>query len=138
MSQKLLLMLVKLLEVFLTSVKRHDDCPDGICDEPLKLAAKLESGLSTPNLAFSVFDIFSFMRCFPMKRVMDVGKRIVALLEGCKKCPEGGCSFMDILSCINLEEAVAIVKEILDIIRDSHVCVDDEGYEITLGQASGV
>ncbi len=138
MSQTFLLMLVKLLEVFLSTVKRHDDCPDGICDEPMALAVSLESGLNKPNLAFGILDIFGFLRCFPMKRVMEVGKRIVALLDGCKKCPEGGCSFMDMLSCIDLEEAVAIVKEILDIVRDSQVCVDDEGFEITLGEASGL
>jgi hypothetical protein len=132
-----LLFVVKLLGVFLNSVKRHDDCPDGICDAPLALADKLETGLRAPSLSFGVLDIFSFMRCFPMKRVVEVGKRIVALIQGCDKCPDGGCSFMDILSCINLEEAVSIVKEILDIIRDSQVCVDDEGFEITLGQANG-
>lgn len=135
MSKMFLLMLVKLLEAFLNTAKWHDDCPDGICDEPIALANTLESALNKPSVSFGVFDIFHFLRCFPVKRIVEVGKRIVALLEGCKKCPNGPCGFMEILGCIDLKEAVSIVKEILDIIRDSQVCINGEGDEITLGEA---
>ena len=131
----LMLLVVQMVAVFLRTVRRHDDCPDGICDQPLLAAASLESQLRSPNVGFGVLDIFGFLRCFPMARVVAVGKRILALLQDCKKCPDGECSFFDILSCLNLEEAVSIAKEILDIIRDSQVCVDDDGFGITLGEA---
>lgn len=134
MSQALLL-LVKLLTLFLQTVSKHKDCPDGVCAAPLETAEQLSSQLQSPSVAFGIFDIFRFLRCFPMDRVLAVGKRIVALFGDCDKCPDGECSLFDLLGCIDLREAVAIVKEVLDIIRDSQVCDGDNDQEITLGEA---
>ena len=131
-----LLLMVQLVSVFLKTVRKHDDCPDGICDAPLADAAVLTAKLSSPKVSMGFLDMMSFLRCFPMARVFAVGKRIMALFQECKRCPDGDCSIFDILSCINLEEAVSIAKEVLDIIRDSQTCVDDDGTEITLGQVS--
>jgi hypothetical protein len=131
----MLVLLVKLLNLFLKSVSKHKDCPDGICEAPLSLAVSLESQLKSPNVSFGIFDLLSFLRCFPMDRVVAVGKRIVAVLKGCNSCPDGDCGFLDILGCLDLKEVVSICTEILAIIRDSQICKGDGGTEITLGQA---
>lgn len=131
-----LLLMVQFVSVFLKTVRSHDDCPDGICDAPISEASDLTAKLQIPKVSAGIFDMINFFKCFPMARVLAVGKRIMVLFQECKKCPDGDCSIFDILSCINLEEAVSIAKEVLDIIRDSQVCVDDDGTEITLGQVS--
>jgi hypothetical protein len=134
MSQALLL-LIQLLNLFLRKAAIHKDCPDGACVAPLATAAVLSTQLQAPNVSFGIFDLFRFLRCFPMDRVLAVGKRIVAVFQGCGKCPDGECDFMDILSCIDLKEAIAIVTEIFAIIKDSQVCDDSSSNEITLGEA---
>lgn len=131
----MLVLLVKMISLFLKSASKHKDCPDGVCDEPLALAASLESQLKSPNVSFGIMDLFGFLRCFPMDRVMAVGKRIVAVMQGCNRCPDGDCSFLDILSCVDLKEVVSICMEILAIIKDSQICKGDDDTEITLGQA---
>lgn len=130
-----LLLIVQLVSLFLRNAKDHDDCPDGICEEPLGVASTLKMQLQNPSVGFGFFDVFRLLRCIPMDRVLAVGKRIVDLFKGCDRCPDGDCSFFDILGCLDLEEAVAIAKEVLAIIQDSRLC-DGEGQEITLGQAS--
>jgi hypothetical protein len=134
MSQALLLV-VSLLNLLLRNISKHKDCPDGLCVPALAASEKLTSQLQVPNLSFGVFDLLRFLRCFPMDRVMAVGKRIVAVFNGCDKCPDGECSFMDILGCVDLKEVIAIVTEILEIIRDSQVCDGGDSREITLGEA---
>lgn len=129
-----MLFVVQIVMLFLRNAKDHENCPDGVCDEPMALGNTLITQLNSPNVSFSPFSIFSFLRCFPMDRALQVGKRITALLSGCDRCPDGDCSFFDILSCIDLKEAVDIAKEILDIIKDSQICEGD-GQEITLGEA---
>lgn len=130
-----LLLIVQLVSLFLRTAKSHDKCPDGICDEPLKTAATLKAQLNAPNVSFSVFDLFGLLRCFPTDRVFAVVQRCFNLLKDCDRCPDGDCSFLDILSCIDIQEAIAIGKEILDIVRDSQVC-DGEDGAITLGEAA--
>lgn len=131
-----LLLILKLLKIFLNTVAAHEDCPDGLCVAPLASAEKLETQLQSPKLSVGVFDIFRFLRCFPMDRVLAVGKRVIAVLNGCGKCPDGECNIMDILSCVDLKEVVSIVTEIVDIIRDSQICDGDDKSEITVGQAT--
>jgi hypothetical protein len=131
-----LLLIIKILKIFLNTVAKHEDCPDGLCVAPLAKAGVIESQLQTAKVAFGIFDIFSFLRCFPMDRVLAVGKRIVAVFRDCDKCPDGECNFFDLLSCVDLTEVVAIVTEIMDIISDSKMCDGGNGKsEITLGEA---
>lgn len=134
MSQALLL-IVNLLNLLLRNVAKHKDCPDGLCATALASSVDLASQLQAPNLSFGVFDLFRFLRCFPMDRIAAVGRRIVAVLNGCDKCPDGECTLMDILGCLDLKEVIAIVMEILSIIRDSQVCDGGDSREITLGEA---
>lgn len=131
-----LVFLVKMLNLLLKSASNHKDCPDGICAEPLALSASLETQLKSPNVSFGIFDLLSFLRCFPMDRVMAVAKRIAAVVKGCNRCPDGDCSFVDLLGCLDLKEVVSICMEVLAIIRDSQICKGDGGTEITLGQAA--
>ena len=130
-----LLLIVQLVSLFLRNVRKHDDCPDGICEEPLAVAAVLSGQLQSPSVSFGFFDMFRLLRCVPMDRVLAVGRRIFALFRDCERCPDGDCDFLDILGCFDLEEAVDIAKEILAIIQDSRIC-DGDGQEITLGQAA--
>lgn len=130
------MLVIQLVALFLRNAKNHENCPDGICEEPLQEAATLRAQIQRPSVSFGFFDIFKFLRCFPMDRVLAVGKRIVALFQNCDRCPDGDCSFFDILSCLDLKEAVDIAKEILDIIRDSQICDGEGDQEITLGQAA--
>jgi hypothetical protein len=130
------LVVIQLVMLFLRNVKDHENCPDGVCDEALAEGATLKTQLQSPGVSFGIFDMFRFLRCFPMDRVFAVMKRVVDLLKGCQQCPDGDCSLFDILSCLDLKEAVAIAQEILAIIRDSQVCDGDGGNEITLGQAA--
>lgn len=132
----MLVLLVQMISLFLRTTKKHENCPDGICDEPLALAASLETQLKSPKLSFGVLDLIGFLRCFPMDRVVAVGKRILAVFQGCDRCADGECSFFDILRCVDLKEVVSICQEILAIIRDSQICEGEDGAEITLGQAS--
>lgn len=129
------IMVVQLVILFLRNVKEHENCPDGVCDDALMSANELKADLKTENVTFGVFDLIRFLRCFPMDRVVDVFKRVVGLFQDCDKCPDGECSFWDLLSCFDLQEAVAIAQEILAIIRDSQIC-DGDGSEITLGEAA--
>lgn len=130
-----MLLIVQLVMLFLRSVKQHEDCPDGVCDEPMALGSTLVTQLGSPKVSISPFTIFKFLRCFPMDRVLQVAKRIMALLDGCGRCPDGDCTMWDILSCIDIKEAVDIAKEVFDIIKDSQICEGD-GNEITLGEAT--
>lgn len=131
----MLLLIVQIVMLFLRNVKDHEKCPDGVCDEPMDLGRSLSAQLISPNVSIGPFTIFRFLRCFPMDRVLQVVKRIMALLDGCDRCPDGDCTMWDILSCIDIKEAVDIAKEILEIIKDSQICEGD-GKEITLGEAS--
>lgn len=131
-----LLLIVRIVSLFLETVRKHDDCPDGICDEPIATAATLTAQLRSPKVSFGVFDLYRFFKCIPMDRVYAVGKRIFNLFKGCEKCPDDGCSFFDLLGCFDLTEAVSIAKEILAIISESRMCDGDDGGEITLGQAT--
>lgn len=131
-----ILIVIQLVSLFLRNVKEHKHCPDGICEAPLQAAATLRSQVQSPRVGFGIWDIMKFLRCFPMDRVFDVIKRVGALFRDCDKCPDGDCSFLDILSCLDLKEAVDIAKEVLDIIKDSQICDGDGNEEITLGQAT--
>ena len=132
-----LLWIVQIVSLFLRNARDRNDCPDGICDEPLATAEVLTSQLKEPTVDVGLFGIIRFLRCFPMDRVWDVVGRIKAMLEGCDRCPDGDCSFFDLISCIDIEEAVAIAKEVLSIIADSKFCIDGEGNdEITLGEVA--
>lgn len=130
-----LLLVVQLVSLFLRNVRKHDDCPDGICEEPLAMAAVLSGQLQSPSVSFGFFDFYRIVRCVPMGRVLAVGKRIIELFRSCDHCPDGDCDFLHILGCLDLDEAVDIAKEILAIVRDSQIC-DGDGQEITLGQAA--
>jgi hypothetical protein len=134
MSQAILL-IVQLLTLLLRTVAAHEDCPDGACRAPLDAAEELSVQLKSPAVTVGIFDLFRFLRCFPMDRVLAVGKRIVALFGNCDKCPDGECSFSDILKCLDLQEVISIVKEVIDIIRDSQICDGNSRNEITLGEA---
>lgn len=129
------MLVVQLVILFLRNVKEHENCPDGVCDDALLSANELKADLKTENVSFGVFDMIRFLRCFPMDRVFATFKRIVALFQDCDTCPDGECSFWDLLSCLDLQEAVAIAQEILAIIRDSRIC-DGANGEITLGEAA--
>ena len=133
-----LLLIVNLISLFLKSVQTHEDCPDGICEEPLAVATTMDGQLRSAkvNVGFPMFDLIRMFRCVPMDRVVAVGKRIAAMFRDCDRCPDGECSFFDILGCLDLSEAVDIVKEVLAIIQDSRICEDDESQEITLGAAA--
>lgn len=131
-----LLLIVQIVSLFLREVRKHDDCPDGICEEPLQLAASLKAQLTNPRVSFGFLDIYRFLRCVPMDRVLAVGKRLFNLFKDCDRCPDGDCDWFHILRCVDLQEAVDIAKEVLDIIRDSRFCDDDSSDgEITLGEA---
>ena len=131
-----LLLIVQIVSLFLKTARKHDDCPDGICEEPLATATTLTVQLQNPKVSLGFFDLFRLLRCVPMDRVVAVGKRIFALFRECDRCPDGDCNFFDILRCIDLAEAVDIAKEVLAIIRDSQICDDDSSDdEITLGEA---
>lgn len=134
---KSLLFVVQLVNLFLRVAKSHKNCPDGVCDDPLVKSGRLRANLSSPPGAVGFFflDIFSFLRCFPMERVVAVAKRMFALVKTCDFCPDGDCSIFDLLSCIDLPEAVDIAREILSIIEDAKICDDDSDGEITLGAA---
>jgi hypothetical protein len=129
------LVVIQLVMLFLRNAKSHENCPDGVCEEALAEGEALKAQVQSPNVSFGLFDTIRFLRCFPMDRVFAVFKRVVALLKGCQQCPAGECSFFDILSCLDLKEAVAIAQEVLAIIRDSRVC-DSGRNEITLGEAA--
>jgi hypothetical protein len=133
-----LLLIINMINLFLRSVQSHEDCPDGICEEPLATAGTLETQLRSPNVnvGIGVFDLVRLMRCIPMDRVAAVAKRIAGLFKECDRCPDGECSFFDILGCLDLGEAVDIVKEVLSIIQDSYICDGEGSDEITLGQAA--
>lgn len=129
------MLIVQVVVLFLQNLKKNENCPDGVCDEGLALGESLRSQLKSENVGFGLFDMVRFLRCFPMDRVFGVVKRVVALLQGCNHCPDGDCTFWDLLGCLDLKEAAAIAQEILAIIRDSRICEDGRG-EITLGQAT--
>lgn len=135
--QSVFLLIVNLVLILLRYLRECDNCPDGVCDEPIAQAEQLKADLSKPNVSVGLFDLLRFLRCFPMDRVVAVGKRIVALVRDCQRCPDGECTFFDILSCLDLNELVEIVKEIISIIQDSTICDDSSNGEITLGQATG-
>lgn len=134
-----LLLIVNALLLFLRNVKGHENCPDGICDEPLAEGAALAATVRAPAVGSrlgGIFDAIRFFRCVELDRVWAVWKRVQTLIAGCDRCPDGECNFLDLLSCIDLTEAVAIVREVLSIIQDSKFCIDDDQGEITLGQAA--
>lgn len=131
-----LLLIVQLVSLLLRNVEKHDDCPDGLCSEPLSEAAAIKAQMKSPWLTFGVWDFLTFVQCVPMSRVMAVGKRIADVIKGCGQCPDGECSIFDILGCLDLKEVVSIAEEVLAIIRDSTIC-DDGDQKITLGQAAG-
>ena len=135
MSNALVLIVTVLMQL-LRLVQSRQDCPDGVCDEPLTAAESLRAELKTPSLTFGVWDFMKLVRCFPMDRVIAVVKRIGSLLKGCDRCPDGDCSFLDVIGCLDLTELVAIVREVISIIEDATICDGDDG-EITLGQAVG-
>jgi len=131
------LLIVQLCMAFLRNVKGRSDCPDGVCDEALEsgelLTAQLES--LPPTVGVGIFDIFRFMRAFPMDRVFAVGKRIMALLSTFTPAPGGQFNFADFISKIDLKEAVSIIQEILSILGASKIVNGGGNREITLGEA---
>jgi hypothetical protein len=131
--------ILQAIGLLLATIDKHGKCPDGICDEPLSLAATVSAQVSQPQVGSRIGDIFTmlnFVRCFPMSRVVAVAGRIGKLFRECDRCPDGGCSVFDLLGCLDLTELVSIIKEIISIIQDSQMCDDGDGNVITLGQAA--
>lgn len=141
-----LLLIVQLIATLLRNLKDQDDCPDGLCDEPLakaeELAAKLGKPTTTVSLpvevstvGFGFFDLFKLAQCVPVERIFAVVAEVRAILAECDRCPDGECSFLDLLTCVDLDRVVGVVKEILSIVEDSRICIDGDN-EITLGEAA--
>ena len=130
-----LLLFIQLLATFLRSVKDRDDCPDGLCDEPLAKAGSLAAKLAKPTVGFGVFDLFRLTQCVPMDRVFAVVQEVRSILSECDRCPDGDCTFFDLIACVDLERVVGVVREILSIVEDSRICIEGD-QEITLGEAA--